>query len=261
MFGGVFGANEEATGTENAKLKKATGTIIDGFGAKDERRPKNGAISAVEGLEEAGRKAGHRRSHARRAMEAEEAARSDAEEVDELMSLFGRKETGKPAWDSTPFRPRPAALQGILPVTRELWAADEDVYNRKFETRDVGVPDRYLDRTARGKQHQMLVLDRAYNAFDRRFDEIANAQANKSGTRIDTLGGEHRPTRPRAAPAAAKRGSARNKAPAAKPKRSARAAAPVSPPASKAAPSSSPQQYTWPHNRNSWLPAEQFVKR
>ena len=38
------------------------------------------------------------------------------------------------------------------------------------------------------KQHNHFVLDRAYNAFDRRFDELAQEKAARSGMRVDTLG-------------------------------------------------------------------------
>jgi hypothetical protein len=61
---------------------------------------------------------------------------NEEEELRELKSMFARR----PAWDSTPLRNRPPALVGLKPVTREPWAIDEDVYNRRFETRDVGVP-------------------------------------------------------------------------------------------------------------------------
>ena len=61
---------------------------------------------------------------------------SEAEEIAQLRTMFDRR----PAWDSTPLRNRPAALVGLKPVTREPWAIDEDVYNKRFETRDVGVP-------------------------------------------------------------------------------------------------------------------------
>ena len=71
-------------------------------------------------------------------------ARTEADEVAELKQMF--KSPGKPMpvnrrppWDSTPLRGRPPQLVGLKPVTREPWAIDEDVYNRKFETRDVGV--------------------------------------------------------------------------------------------------------------------------
>lgn len=71
--------------------------------------------------------------------------RTEADEVAELKSMFGSPARGtipinrRPQWDSTPLRHRPPALCGLKPVTREPWAIDEDVYNRRFETRDVGV--------------------------------------------------------------------------------------------------------------------------
>jgi hypothetical protein len=64
-------------------------------------------------------------------------APSDSDEVAALRAMgLGRR----PAWDGSPLRARPAALKGLQPITREPWAIDEDVYNRRFETRDVGVP-------------------------------------------------------------------------------------------------------------------------
>ena len=71
--------------------------------------------------------------------------RTEADEIAELKSMFSAQPKGtipinrRPAWDSTPLRHRPPALVGLKPVTREPWAIDEDVYNRRFETRDVGV--------------------------------------------------------------------------------------------------------------------------
>ena len=72
---------------------------------------------------------------------------TEADEVAELKKMFRSPAKGKgtipinrrPAWDDTPLRHRPPALLGLKPVTREPWAVDEDVYNRRFETRDVGV--------------------------------------------------------------------------------------------------------------------------
>jgi hypothetical protein len=86
---------------------------------------------------------------------------TDAQEVKELRSLLARR----PPWDSTPLRSRPAALVGLKPVTREPWAVDEDVYNRRFETRDVGIPDRYLDKTARARE-MGYKLTGAFNAIN-----------------------------------------------------------------------------------------------
>ena len=63
-------------------------------------------------------------------------APSDADEVAQLRAMgMGRR----PAWDGSPLRARPAALKGLQPITREPWAIDEDVCNRRLETRDVGV--------------------------------------------------------------------------------------------------------------------------
>lgn len=56
---------------------------------------------------------------------------------------------GRPAWDGSPMRSRPSALRGLRPVTREPWLADEDIYHKALERRDMGVPDRYTDQTAR----------------------------------------------------------------------------------------------------------------
>jgi len=84
-------------------------------------------------------------------------AASDAAEVSELKQMFRggspsrRKAASKPDWDSSPMRSCPPALKGLKPATREPWAIDEEVYNRRFETRDVGIQDRYLDETARRK--------------------------------------------------------------------------------------------------------------
>ena len=71
---------------------------------------------------------------------------SEADEVAALKKMFkSPTKSGtnpihrRPAWDSTPLRGRPPQLVGLKPVTREPWAIDEDVYNRRFETRDVGV--------------------------------------------------------------------------------------------------------------------------
>lgn len=70
---------------------------------------------------------------------------SEADELAELKSMFSSPSKGtptpinrRPPWDATPLRNRPSALTGLKPVTREPWAVDEDVYNRRFETRDVG---------------------------------------------------------------------------------------------------------------------------
>ena len=67
---------------------------------------------------------------------------SEADEVADLKRMFKGGLPRRPAWDNTPLRSRPSALVGLKPVTREPWAIDEDIYNRRFETRDVGVPGR-----------------------------------------------------------------------------------------------------------------------
>ena len=54
-------------------------------------------------------------------------------------------------------RSRPAALTGLRPVTSEPWAADEDVYNRKYETRELGEHDRRRDKTFRKNFHRLKV--------------------------------------------------------------------------------------------------------
>ena len=64
---------------------------------------------------------------------------TEAEEVADLKQMFARNIRNRPPWDDTPLRNRPSALVGLKPVTREPWAIDEDVYNRKHETRDVGI--------------------------------------------------------------------------------------------------------------------------
>jgi len=96
--------------------------------------------------------------------------RNEADEVAELKSMF-RSPPRRPAWDSTPLRNRPSALMGLKPVTREPWAVDEEVYNRKFETRDIGTPDRYLDRTARKKDIAFKSVDYMCR-FDQKYAEI-----------------------------------------------------------------------------------------
>ena len=81
--------------------------------------------------------------------------KSEAEEIEELMALginhparrrFRERaqrrkwEQLEKGWNKTPMRTRPPNLAGLRPITREPWAIDEDVYNRRLETRDVGVP-------------------------------------------------------------------------------------------------------------------------
>jgi hypothetical protein len=120
---------------------------------------------------------------------------SEDEEVQELKQMFSsptkskkhRSPARKPAWDSTPLRSRPSALVGLRPVTREPWAIDEDVYNRKFEMRDVGVPDRYLDKTARVKENNSKYVDYLCR-FDQKYSEM-----NGGYNRFD---GEERPRVP-----------------------------------------------------------------
>ena len=63
---------------------------------------------------------------------------TEDEELASLKKMF-RRDT-RPPWDPTPLRNRPTALIGLKPVTREPWAIDEVVYNRRFETRAVGRP-------------------------------------------------------------------------------------------------------------------------
>jgi len=103
-------------------------------------------------------------------------ARSEEDEVNELKQMFrsptaSNKVSRRPAWDSTPLRNRPSALSGLKPVTREPWAIDEDVYNRRFETRDVGIPDRYLDKTARTKENTSKYVDYLCR-FDQKYSEM-----------------------------------------------------------------------------------------
>ena len=92
--------------------------------------------------------------------------KNEQAEVAALKKMFARK--AKPPWDDTPLRNRPSALIGLKPVTREPWAIDEDVYNRKFETRDVGMPDRYLDVTARARMLVDQSVD-ALNSFNMKY--------------------------------------------------------------------------------------------
>ena len=113
-------------------------------------------------------------------------AKSEADEVAELKSMFKSPSNFKsmvtagggtipmnrrPPWDSTPLRNRPTALIGLKPVTREPWAIDEDVYNRRFETRDVGIQDRYLDKTARSRQMGTQLIDYMCR-FDNKYAEL-----------------------------------------------------------------------------------------
>ena len=81
---------------------------------------------------------------------------AEAAEVAELKKMFASPTSGgtlpihrRPAWDSTPLRNRPSALVGLKPVTREPWAVDEDVYNRRFETRVVGPEGPRIDYPVR----------------------------------------------------------------------------------------------------------------
>ena len=100
--------------------------------------------------------------------------RSDEEEVAELRAMFSSPTTKisrRPAWDSTPLRNRPSALRGLRPVTREPWAMDENVYNKKFEMRDIGTPDRYLDKTARFKEDNFRRVDYMCR-FDQKYSNI-----------------------------------------------------------------------------------------
>ncbi len=234
--------------------------MIDGFGPREDRRGKNPALAATDALNEAG--ANHRRRP--RQPKAPDMAESseEAAEIAELLDLFGHGKARKPAWDSTPYRPRPAALSGLKPITREPWAVDEEVYNKKFETRDVGVPDRYLDRTARALQLNQFANERAYNAFDRRFAEDSEVQMGRSGARMDALGGVHRPPPPRSRGGGSGGGNAASKPRAAsKPSKAASGGkgggAPPDAPAAyttKPAPKPDATQFLWPHNKDSWMP-------
>ena len=102
---------------------------------------------------------------------------SEAEEIAQLKSMFSAQPRGtipidrRPPWDSTPLRNRPPQLVGLKPVTREPWAIDEDVYNRRFEMRDVGIPDRYLDKTARSRQMGVNYIDYMCR-FDNKYAEM-----------------------------------------------------------------------------------------
>lgn len=102
--------------------------------------------------------------------------KTEDDEVAELKAMFSSplknsKFKNRPAWDGTPLRNRPSALNGLKPVTREPWAVDEDVYNRRFETRDIGVPDRYLDKTARVKGEMFRHID-YMSRFDQKYSEL-----------------------------------------------------------------------------------------
>ena len=92
----------------------------------------------------------------------------------ELKKMFkspSSKMKNRPPWNGTPLRNRPSQLKGLKPVTPEPWKLDEDFYNRKFETRDVGTPDRYLDKTARDKYLTHFQIDYRCR-FDAKYGEI-----------------------------------------------------------------------------------------
>ena len=80
-----------------------------------------------------------------------------------MSATIGGLLSGRPQWNSSPMRSRPSALRGLRPVTREPWAEDEDVYNRRFETREEDDP--HQDKTARKKESEQR-----HNAYINRFD-------------------------------------------------------------------------------------------
>lgn len=103
----------------------------------------------------------------------------EADELAELKLMFSSPPAKgsafnhrRPPWDATPLRKRPSALVDLKPVTLEPWAIDEDVYNRRFEMCDVGVPDRHLDQTARSRNAEEKKM-----AYLCRFDSRLNATA------------------------------------------------------------------------------------
>ena len=87
----------------------------------------------------------------------------------------------------SPARPRLTARQstsqrGLKPVTNEPWKIDEDFYNARFETRDVGTPDRYLDKTARKRTSQYWLTD--YRArFDAKYGAASHTPARPRPSR------------------------------------------------------------------------------
>ena len=157
MFGGLFGGPDGAAepgGKE--RLQSAVGGVVEGFGSRDDRRPLDNGLAAAQAFETAGASRPTRKKVKKRT--------TDSQEVQDLLNMFG----DRPAWDSTPMRNRPSALRGLKPITREPWAYDEAVYNRRFETRDLGTPDRYLDPTARVR-HESNQSTSAANAFNSKF--------------------------------------------------------------------------------------------
>lgn len=90
----------------------------------------------------------------------------------------GANNVVKPAWDSSTFRSRPPALRGLNALgSHEPWAHDENVYNFRLEMRDVGVQDRYEDRTARARGNNyrsrdyMARFDQKYAMLGGRLDQ------------------------------------------------------------------------------------------
>ncbi len=106
-----------------------------------------------------------------------------------MRALPHSRVAGRPAWDSSPMRGRPSALRGLKPVTREPWMVDEDVYNAAFERREVGVPERYLDPTARALRQE----DRQQAYLNRFVDKHGEAEERERQRRAAQQHQERRP--------------------------------------------------------------------
>ena len=63
-------------------------------------------------------------------------------------NLAAARSTERPAWDSTPKRYCPPALDGLQPVTREPWASDLELYQAR-ESRQIGLANANTRRAAR----------------------------------------------------------------------------------------------------------------
>lgn len=114
MVGWLFGGEAEESKSRD-RLQQAKNAVVEGFGPREGRRQQSSKVKAASAFDEAGNDRRRRRRK----------QTSDAEEAEELRQMFGRAAqpvVHERAWDSTPFRPRPAALVGLLPVTREPWA-------------------------------------------------------------------------------------------------------------------------------------------
>ena len=82
---------------------------------------------------------------------------------------------------------QPPKLTRMPSVRVRPWAVDEDVYNRRFETRDVGIPDRYLDKTARKYELAKRSVE-SYNAFNQKYEHENAGRGHGQG---GILGGDN----------------------------------------------------------------------